>query len=107
MDTTGKKPTIATATKAEILEALDSPTHPGTQRNCRWCGERFHPNRLWQEFCRPVCRNTYHNDSWRREAGTLQQRVRQLEQENDELIRECSELRKRPEAHTAQEAPDC
>jgi len=32
-----------------------------TPRECKECKHQYIPRRKWQEFCKPHCRDTWHN----------------------------------------------
>ena len=90
------RPTIATASKEEILAALElAERHRHKEKHCKWCHSVFFPTRAWQEFCKPACRNLWHNSAWEIEAMQQRQRVQQLEEDCRELELENRALRKR------------
>lgn len=63
------RPTISTATQAEIQAALEMP---GVPVRCQYCGELFTPRTRWQTFCSAKHRTAYHNEAEAREIERLQ-----------------------------------
>ena len=53
------KPTLATASAAEIAAALDMP---GAPTRCQYCGTVFTPRTKWQTFCSTKHRNAWHTE---------------------------------------------
>jgi hypothetical protein len=78
-------PTVATATQAEIAEAL-SNNHSKKERNCQFCGKPFFPSRSWQVFCSRDHARQYHSA-----VGRL--RYEKLKAAYQQLLREYHELR--------------
>ena len=76
------------------LDRLYNETTQLQEIRCELCAKPFRPNRKWQNFCSPVCRNKWHDDEAARVLNRLVVRIRVLEQDNAELLREISELRR-------------
>jgi hypothetical protein len=81
-----QKPTLATATPAELAEAFASMKLK--ELHCKWCHTVFLQKKPWQEFCKPACRTTYHNGIWERTANSLAREVQQLKADLEEARRE-------------------
>lgn len=64
------------------------PTRPAA--TCPVCGEPFDLARPWQKFCSKKCQQLWH-------YRIKQDRLRQLEHDKEELIREIARLRSREE----------
>ena len=65
-----------------------------TDIRCATCGKAFTPARLWQRFCSPRCRTTYHRGVADATLAELLRENAELRRERDDLVRECAELRR-------------
>lgn len=94
---------LSRAEMAEILlEAEMRRLNRATQIDCPVCAKAFRPNRLWQKFCSKKCQQRWHVEYTEARFLSYEARIRALEHDKAELLRELAELRQKY-SHSAAE----
>jgi uncharacterized OB-fold protein len=90
------RPTVSTATAADIAEALLRTEGPKklSPTQCPSCRKEFLPVRSWQKFCTNACRSAHIRALEAIKKGEFNTAVRMLIEENKELRDEVERLTK-------------